>query len=67
MLGLGRKEKHAPQQEENGKRNYTREIPVWIFGVAIGIGCLMIGAVNEQFADIYRKAIVICLECIGIG
>lgn len=41
---------------------------------AIGIGVLVIGAVCVaaglmcgQYADVFRKAIFICLECIGIG
>ena len=36
-------------------------------GISIGIILLLIGAYQEQFTDIYRKAIMICLECIGIG
>ena len=39
----------------------------WLFGVGIGIVCLGLGAYYDQFADILRKATLICLECIGIG
>lgn len=35
--------------------------------MAIGILFLSIGVWSEQLADIYRKAVMICLECIGIG
>lgn len=39
----------------------------WIIGVAAGILCLYLGAVNGQFSIIWKKAVMICMECIGIG
>ena len=48
-------------------RNGLSKIPMWTVGVAIGAVCLVIGYGREDFADIYRKAVMICLECIGIG
>lgn len=39
----------------------------WTIGLCIGIFCLTMGLFNDQFTDIMRKAIMICLECIGIG
>ena len=39
----------------------------WLLGTGIGVLMLMLGAYYDQFADIYRKAVMICLECIGIG
>lgn len=39
----------------------------WIPGVLLGILFLGIGAAQGQFAVIWRKAVMICLECIGIG
>lgn len=47
--------------------NKIRKIPFWPIGVLVGIVFLAIGFSDDQFADIYRKAVVICLECIGIG
>lgn len=44
-----------------------KKIPKWSIGVTIGVACLIIGFFDEQFAEIYRKAVMICLECIGIG
>ncbi len=44
-----------------------KKIPKWSIGVTVGIVCLLIGFFDEQFAEIYRKAVMICLECIGIG
>ena len=40
---------------------------MWLAGVTIGVAFLMVGLWQDQFADIYRKAVMICLECIGIG
>lgn len=39
----------------------------WILGLWLGIVFLVVGAFDGQLEDIYRKAIMICLECIGIG
>ena len=44
-----------------------RKIPKWSIGVLIGVVCLILGAFSDQFTEIYRKAVMICLECIGIG
>lgn len=40
---------------------------MWIAGTAAGILCLGIGAVSGQFSIIWKKAVMICMECIGIG
>lgn len=34
---------------------------------AAGIICLTAGLSMGQYAGVFRKAIFICLECIGIG
>ena len=39
----------------------------WVFGVLIGILLLSIGILEGQFAVMWRKAVMICMECIGIG
>lgn len=44
-----------------------KKIPKWSIGVCIGVICLVLGALENQFVEIYRKAVMICLECIGIG
>lgn len=38
----------------------------WI-ALAAGMVCVVAGVANGQFADVFRKAIFICMECIGIG
>lgn len=43
------------------------KIPLWMAGVIIGIVCLVIGYNEGQLTEIFRKAVIICLECIGIG
>ncbi len=49
-----------------GKSGY-RLVPGWLLGVAAGVLFLGIGAAWGQMAVIWRKAVMICLECIGIG
>lgn len=44
-----------------------RKIRLWMVGVVIGIVFLVIGFQKEQFSALHQKAIMICLECIGIG
>ena len=39
----------------------------WIPGVLAGVLLLWAGALQGQFAVIWKKAVMICLECIGIG
>ena len=36
-------------------------------GVLTGVAFLGIGAAQGQFSVIWNKAVMICLECIGIG
>ncbi len=45
----------------------NRNARAWIWGVLAGITFLVIGAVQGQFSVIWQKAVMICLECIGIG
>lgn len=44
-----------------------RRVRGWIPLLVVGILFLALGIYQEQLADIYRKAVMICLECIGIG
>lgn len=39
----------------------------WVWGVLTGLLFLGLGAVQGQFAVIWKKAVMICLECIGLG
>lgn len=47
--------------------NFDKHIPVWIILLTIGIIFLGIGFANNQLTEFFRKATMICLECIGIG
>ena len=46
------------------RRNKRR---AWILGVLAGALFLCASAFQGQFAVIWQKAVMICLECIGIG
>ncbi|MCI1959769.1 MAG: thioredoxin [Clostridia bacterium] len=35
--------------------------------IIIGIAFIVLGIARNEAADVYRKAINICLECMGIG
>lgn len=39
----------------------------WIAGAVAGVLLITVAAVTGQFDVIWRKAVMICLECIGIG
>ncbi|MCI9006725.1 MAG: hypothetical protein HFI13_01275 [Lachnospiraceae bacterium] len=39
----------------------------WLWGVLAGVGCFLVGLAQGQFHIIWQKAVMICLECIGIG
>ncbi len=44
-----------------------KRIPPWSIGLLAGVLFLTIGYMRDELTDIYRKAVMICLECIGIG
>jgi len=48
-------------------KKWNSRVPSWMLGVVLGVCLLIAGAFHDQFVDIYRKAVMICLECIGIG
>ena len=39
----------------------------WVLGVLVGLLFIGTGAFLGQFTVIWKKAVMICLECIGIG
>lgn len=47
--------------------NKGKRMPLWAVGLGIGVLFLVVGGMGGQLGDIYRKAVMICLECIGIG
>lgn len=38
-----------------------------MWGLLAGIVCIGAGIAEGQFAVVWKKAVMICLECIGIG
>ena len=45
----------------------NRKTCAWALGVSVGVIFLGIGTIQGQLAVIWQKAVMICLECIGIG
>lgn len=45
----------------------NREKMAWVWGTLAGYLLLGIGAVQNDFSVIWKKAVMICMECIGIG
>lgn len=41
--------------------------PLWLWGMLAGILFLGAGIAQGQLGVIWRKAVMICMECIGIG
>ena len=54
-------DRRIPARRNSGRSKYG-----WLPGVLLGIVFLGIGAAQGH-ASICRKAVMICLECIGIG
>ncbi len=48
-------------------KDKLHHISVWGIGLLTGTLFLGIGIYENQLTDIMKKAIMICLECIGIG
>lgn len=49
--------------------NGSRELPRWL-GLALavlGAGLMVLGVLRGEAAVVLKKAVNICLECIGIG
>jgi hypothetical protein len=40
---------------------------LWVILLAAGAAGVVLGAVRGEAQDVMRKAITVCLECIGIG
>ena len=40
---------------------------LWLWGMILGMVFIGIGAFQGQAEVIWKKAVMICLECIGIG
>ena len=47
-----------------GRERHDRR---WLFGLLAGAVFLGIGAARGELAVIWQKAVMICMECIGIG
>ncbi|MDE7429516.1 MAG: hypothetical protein K2N00_09665, partial [Lachnospiraceae bacterium] len=39
----------------------------WVWGTLVGFLFLGIGVVRNDLAVIWQKAVMICMECIGLG
>ena len=60
----------VPQKKRSGRRSFMgfwKKCKGWSLGVLIGAAFLGLGAAQGQLEVIWRKAVMICLECIGIG
>lgn len=44
-----------------------RRMPWWLAILAAGIACIVLGASDGAAVDLWRRASLICYECIGIG
>lgn len=72
-MGFSKSDKGDNDKHDSGdrripvRRNSRRSKYGWLPGVLLGIVFLGIGAAQGQFGVICRKAVMICLECIGIG
>ena len=49
------------------EESFVKKKTVGMIVLAVGVVCVAAGLMCGQYADVFRKAIFICLECIGIG
>ena len=54
-------------RQSSGKPWQRRKEYAWAAGVLAGALLLVAGAAQGQLAVVWKKAVMICLECIGIG
>lgn len=47
--------------------DFWRKDRQWLCGALAGVILLAIGAAQGQLTVIWQKAVMICMECIGIG
>ncbi len=40
---------------------------LWLLGLGAGVALLCAGAARGEFTVIWQKAVMVCLECVGIG
>ena len=45
----------------------TKTKKLWIFLLPLGIALLVMGIIQGDYGRVWQKAVMICLECIGIG
>ena len=57
---MSRRKGDKMEQNISDAKSGRKKSGIWKVGLGIGF-------YKEQFADIYHKAVMICLECIGIG
>lgn len=48
-------------------KHSARHIPVWLVILIVGLVLIGVGISQGGFEDVFRKAALICYECIGIG
>lgn len=53
--------------ESVGRGREKRSGHGWLFGLLAGAVFFGIGAARGELAAIWQKAVMICMECIGIG
>jgi len=44
-----------------------RSKKIWMILLPAGIILVIIGIIQGDYRDVWAKAVMICLECIGIG
>lgn len=58
---------HCLRWERRGLAMKTKRLMVSIGILALSVLFIGIGVVNKEHMEVMQKAVMVCLECIGIG
>lgn len=63
---IPRMERNSQQHASKGKGRRAG-VPLWLVVLAAAAALIVLGVAQGDALDVWRKASMVCFECIGIG